>query len=64
MKQVFLSKNGIEIEEVPDPKILKDSILVKNNFSCVSIGTEVGSLLSINKSLLTISTMSTSVINL
>ncbi len=52
MKQVFLSKNGIEIEEVPDPKILKDSILVKNNFSCVSIGTEVGSLLSINKSLL------------
>ncbi len=52
MKQVFLSKNGIVVEEVPDPKVSKDSILVKNSFSCVSIGTELNSLQSINKPLL------------
>ena len=52
MKQVFLSKNGIAVEEVPDPKISENTVLVSNSFSCVSIGTELNSLLSINKTLL------------
>ena len=52
MKQVFLSKNGIVVEEVPDPLVNKNFVLVSNNFSCVSIGTELNSLLSINKPLL------------
>lgn len=52
MKQIFLSKNGIIVEEVPDPLVSKNFVLVSNNFSCVSIGTELSSLLSINKPLL------------
>ena len=51
MKQVFLSKNGIVVEEVPDPIVNKDFVLVSNNFSCVSVGTELNSLSSIKKPL-------------
>ena len=52
MKQVFLSRKGIELKEVPEPLIEKGKILVKNIYSCVSPGTEISSLNSIKKNTL------------
>ena len=49
MKQVFLSRNGIEIKEVPEPIVERGKILIKNLYSCVSPGTEISSLNSIKK---------------
>ena len=41
MKQVFVSGNGtIELCDVPIPLRLPNSILVRNMFSAISIGTE------------------------
>ena len=52
MKQVFLSRKGIELKEVPEPLVEKGKILVKNLYSCVSPGTEISSLNSIKKNTL------------
>lgn len=53
MKQVFTSKNGIIIDEVPAP-ILKDEsgLLVKTAYSLISPGTESSSIKSSSESLL------------
>ena len=50
MKQIFLSRKGIEVKEVPEPLVDKGKILIKNQYSCVSPGTEISSLNSIKKS--------------
>ena len=52
MKQVFLSRKGIEIKDVPEPLIESGKILIKNMYSCISPGTEVSSLNSIKKNTL------------
>ena len=52
MKQVFLSRNGIEIKEVPEPIVERGKILIKNLYSRVSPGTEISSLNSIKKNIL------------
>ena len=52
MKQIFLSKNGIEIEEVPDPKPNANQVLVANHYSCISVGTELNTIASVKKSLI------------
>ena len=52
MKQVFLSRKGIEIKDVPEPSIESGKILIKNFYSCISPGTEISSLNSIKKSML------------
>ena len=53
MKQVFLSRNGIEIKEVPEPIVERGKILIKNLYSInVSPGTEISSLNSIKKNIL------------
>ena len=49
MKQIFLSRKGIEVKEVPEPLVDKGKILIKNQYSCVSPGTEISSLNSIKK---------------
>ena len=48
MKQIFLSRKGIEVKEVPEPLVDKGKILIKNQYSCFS-GTEISSLNSIKK---------------
>ena len=53
MKQVFLSRKGIETKEVPEPLVERGKILIKNLYSCVSPGTEISSLNSIKKNILT-----------
>ena len=52
MKQVFLSKKGISIENVPEPVIANKMIVVKNLFSCISPGTEMAGLKSIKSNIL------------
>ena len=52
MKQVFLSRKGIEIKDVPEPLIESGKVLIKNMYSCISPGTEVSSLNSIKKNTL------------
>ena len=52
MKQIFLSRKGIELKDVPEPLIEKGKILIKNFYSCVSPGTEMSSLNSIKKNTL------------
>ena len=49
MKQIFLSQKGIEVLDVPVPKIGEKEILVKNYFSCISPGTELAGFKSITK---------------
>lgn len=51
MKQVFISKKGVAVEEVPDPIVSNETVLVSNIFSCISIGTELSSLRSIKEPL-------------
>lgn len=41
MKQVLIQKGEILLENVPKPSIDKNEILVKNSYSCISIGTEL-----------------------
>ena len=52
MKQVFFSRKGIEVKDVPEPMVEKGKILIKNLYSCVSPGTEISSLNSIKKNIL------------
>ncbi len=52
MKQIFLSRKGIELKDVPEPLIEKGKILVKNFYSCISPGTEIASLSSQKKNTL------------
>jgi len=45
MKQVFLSGTGeVKVFDVPIPGRLRDSVLVRNAFSCISSGTESASI--------------------
>lgn len=48
MKQVFLKKGEILIQDVPYPKILKNSIIVDVHCSMISKGTELG-VISVSK---------------
>ena len=41
MKQVFLSRKGIEIKDVPEPLVERGKVLIKNMYSCISPGTEI-----------------------
>ena len=52
MRQIFLTTDGVQIEEVPVPKLSDNSVLVSNRYSCISIGTELSSLLSIQEPLI------------
>ena len=52
MKQILISQKGIIIAEVPEPTITENNIVVKNMFSCVSVGTEINGLKDMKKSLL------------
>ena len=53
MKQIFLSKKGIEVLDVPSPKIGNKELLVNNHFSCISPGTELSGIKSIQQGVLT-----------
>jgi predicted dehydrogenase/threonine dehydrogenase-like Zn-dependent dehydrogenase len=46
MKQVLIQKGEILLENVPKPSIDKNEILVKNSYSCISIGTELNGIKS------------------
>ena len=52
MKQIFLSKKGIEVIDVPLPNCGNNELLVKNYFSCISPGTELAGFKSITQSTL------------
>lgn len=52
MKQIFVSPKGILLESVPEPLIKNKFILVRNAYSCVSIGTEVSGISDLKKSLI------------
>lgn len=52
MKQIFFTTSGVRIEEVPVPRLSDDNVLVTNKYSCISIGTELSSLLSIQEPLI------------
>ena len=52
MRQIFLTTDGVQIEEVPVPRLTDNSVLVSNRYSCISIGTELSSLLSIQEPLI------------
>lgn len=51
MKQVFIKKGNIIIEDVPSPQINEDEILVQVYYSCISAGTELASLSTSGKPL-------------
>lgn len=44
MKQIIVQKGKTLLKEVPRPKVLNKSILVKVNYSCISQGTEITSI--------------------
>jgi len=44
MKQVFIRKGKVVVEEVPAPVVSKDEILVEIYYSCISAGTEVANI--------------------
>lgn len=44
MKQVLIKGGGVEVEDVPAPKVGERDLLVRTAFSCVSVGTETGSI--------------------
>ena len=46
MKQVFISKGKVVVEEVPTPTISSNEILVEVKTSCLSVGTEMSGLRS------------------
>lgn len=43
MKQVLIQGGGVQVENVPAPQVSERSILVRVAYSCVSVGTESGS---------------------
>ena len=49
MKQVFIKKGNAIIEEVPAPCIETGRILVRTQFSCISPGTEMSSIVNTSK---------------
>ena len=53
MKQIFFSTKGITIEKVPEPIVKDNMVLIKNIYSCVSVGTELSGLRSIKQNLIT-----------
>jgi len=48
MKQILLKKGSILVEDVPAPTIEADTVLVKVNASCISVGTETSGIKSSN----------------
>lgn len=52
MKQIFVKKGSVIVDEVPAPLVSDDSVLVKVTYSCISAGTEVSSVDSSGQSLL------------
>ncbi len=46
MKQVFVRKGQVLVEDVPAPVVRPGTILVRNEFSCISTGTELSGLKS------------------
>ena len=51
MKQAFVTRNGVICEEVQEPSLGSNRILVDVKYSCISAGTEMGLVRSSKKSL-------------
>ncbi len=51
MKQVFIKKGDIVVDEVPSPQINENEILIQVYYSCISAGTELASLSTSGKPL-------------
>lgn len=51
MKQVFIKKSGVVVEDVPAPLLDDDAVLVEVAYSLISVGTEMASLEHSGKSL-------------
>ena len=41
MKQVLLTRAGVEVREVPAPQVEPGAVLVRVSHSCISVGTEM-----------------------
>src|ERR1700730_18158710 len=41
MKQVLLTRAGVEVREVPEPQVEPGAVLVRVSHSCISVGTEM-----------------------
>jgi predicted dehydrogenase/threonine dehydrogenase-like Zn-dependent dehydrogenase len=41
MKQVLLTREGVEVREVPGPQVDAGTVLVRVAYSCISVGTEL-----------------------
>lgn len=41
MKQVLVKQGGVVVEDIPAPQVQKGSILVRVQYSCISVGTEM-----------------------
>ena len=50
MKQVFATKRGVEIIEVPSPVLLPGHVLVEVEYSLISSGTEMATMESMESS--------------
>lgn len=51
MKQVFATRQGILVNDVPAPALEPGTILVRTGHSCISVGTEMSGLRSLKKPL-------------
>lgn len=51
MKQVFATRQGILVNDVPAPSLEPGTILVRTEHSCISVGTEMSGLRSLKKPL-------------
>ena len=51
MKQIFLSRKGVSLEEVPEPVLDDRMMIVRNIYSCISPGTETAGLKSMKMNL-------------
>lgn len=52
MKQVIIKKGNAVVEDVPPPSVRAGFLLIKTMYSCISIGTEMSSIVNTSKSLL------------
>jgi predicted dehydrogenase/threonine dehydrogenase-like Zn-dependent dehydrogenase len=51
VKQVFATRRGILVNEVPPPRVEPGTILVRTAHSCISVGTEMSGIRSLRKPL-------------
>ena len=50
MKQVLIKKGNAIVEEVPPPSAQEGFLLIKTRYSCISVGTEMSSIVNTSKS--------------